>query len=120
MNMSSAAVDLNQFNKRAVWDFWQALETAGVSDVDTIVGTIMSEDVTWHGFAPLDELHGREQFVSEFWQPLLHAFPDLRRETFLFHGGQSNGRWNRQLSRHFRSRLPVDPGDREAGEHSLG
>ena len=90
--MSEALVGLNQLNKHAVRDFWQALESAAAGEIESVVAAAMTDDVVWHGPAPLGDLQGSRLFVSEFWLPLLHSFPDLKRETHIFHGGQSNGR----------------------------
>ena len=37
-------------------------------------------------------MRGIDAFVSDYWQPLLQAFPDLQRQIHVFFGGQSNGR----------------------------
>jgi predicted ester cyclase len=90
--MTSELIELNQFNKKSVWDFWQALENAGVDEIESLVATVMAGDMIWHGPAPLGDLQGADVFVSDFWRPLLHSFPDLKRQTHIFNGGQSNGR----------------------------
>lgn len=96
--MPGEIVELNQLNKHAVWDFWQALENAGTDEIETAVATAMAADVIWHGPAPLGELQGADLFKSEFWLPLLHSFPDLKRETHIFCGGESNGRIDGKLA----------------------
>ena len=84
--------DMNQANKHLVWGFWQALEGAETADFATLVGAIMAEDVAIHGPDPINELQGVDGFVTGYWAPLLHSFPDLKRQTHLFMGGVSNGR----------------------------
>ena len=84
--------ELNQANKRLVWDFWQALEGAETADFAAVAATVMAEDVAIHGPDPINELAGIAGFVTGYWQPLLQSFPDLRRQTHLFMGGRSNGR----------------------------
>ena len=37
-------------------------------------------------------------FVSDFWLPLQQSFPDLKRQTHLFFGGESNGRIDGDIS----------------------
>jgi len=87
--------DVNQANKQLVFSFWQDLDDdarAGGKNAAAIVAAAMADDVNWHGYAPLGSLAGIDDFIGSFWQPLLHSFPDLTRETHLFFGGQSNGR----------------------------
>ena len=84
--------ELNQMNKRIVWDFWQALESASANQVEEVARSAMDSDVVWHGPDPINQLHGVQAFVSEFWLPLNQSFPGLKRQTHLFFGGESNGR----------------------------
>ena len=92
-------IELNQSNKRVVWDFWQALEAAGAASVETIARSAMAEDVVWRGFDPVGDLKGVAAFSAEFYQPLLQSFPDLKRQTHLFCGGKSNGRIDGDITR---------------------
>jgi predicted ester cyclase len=86
------SIELNQSNKHIVWDFWQALEKAAAAEVEAVVCRVMNTNVVWHGPDPINDLHGIGSFVSDFWLPLLHSFPDLKRHTHIFCGGKSNGR----------------------------
>jgi hypothetical protein len=85
-------VELNQLNKRTVWEFWQALDNAGPDNIPSVLAGVLAEDVIWHGPAPLGDLTGVDQVASDYWRPLLQSFPDLKRQTHLFNGGRSNGR----------------------------
>ena len=92
-------INLNQSNKRIVWDFWQALENVAVNEVETVARATMEDtDIVWHGPDPINQLRGVEAFVTDFWLPLLNSFPDLKRQTHLFCGGQSNGRIDGDIS----------------------
>ena len=83
----------NQQNKQRVWDFWRSLQqAAGSQQVEAVARQTMSEDNAWHGPDPINHLRGVDAFVSDFWQPLMHSFPDLKRQTHIFIGGKSNGR----------------------------
>ena len=84
----------NQKNKQLVWDFWRSLQAASSQQVETVARQTMSEDNAWHGPDPINHLRGVDAFVSDFWQPLMHSFPDLKRQTHIFIGGKSNGRMN--------------------------
>lgn len=90
-------VELNQLNKRRVWDFWQALESVQADQLATVARQYMTADITWHGPAPFNHLQGMEAFVAEFWLPLQRAFPGLKRQSHIFMGGTSNGRIDGQL-----------------------
>ena len=47
----------------------------------------------WHTFHPINELHGTAEIALKFWQPLLHAMPDMERRTQLFFAGDFDGRF---------------------------
>ncbi len=89
---SNVNIALNQKNKRIVWDFWQALEKAEAGQVEAVARSVMASDVAWYGPDPINQLQRVAAFVNDFWLPLLASFPDLKRNTHLFFGGQSNGR----------------------------
>jgi predicted ester cyclase len=84
--------ELNQQNKQLVWDYWRSLENAGNAGAAEIAPQYLLHDHAWHGPDPINELTGSDAFLSEFWQPLLYSFPDLKRQTHVFMGGKSNGR----------------------------
>jgi len=85
-------VDINQGNKHTVWRLWQDLQGTPAHKVRSVAGSALHDSVAWHGHEPLGSLQGIDGFVEGFWVPLLHSFPDLERETFVFFGGESNGR----------------------------
>ncbi len=82
----------NQRNKQLVRAFWQALDSAGGQDAAAVARDHVSDDAVWHGPDPINAFSGPDAFASEYWQPLLHAFPDLGRQTHILIGGKSNGR----------------------------
>ena len=84
--------ELNQQNKQLVWDFWQSLETSDGQQSEATARQYLDPEHTWHGPDPINDLCGIGAFASDFWQPLLHSFPDLKRQTHIFIGGKSNGR----------------------------
>lgn len=84
--------DLNQHNKQLVMKFWQALEDTPVAEAEDLIAGYMHRDASWNGPDPINQLQGITAFVTGFWSPLLHSFPDLKRQTHLFFGGKSNGR----------------------------
>jgi predicted ester cyclase len=82
---------INQKNKAAVWDFWQKLNHVGVENVPDLIRGAFHRDVNWNGSAPIDQLQGVDALIGDFWMPLLHSFPDLRRDPYIFLGGIDDG-----------------------------
>lgn len=82
---------LNQNNKKIVWNFWDRLAAADNSSLPAIAATALHEQVRCFGPDPIGEIQGRDAWVDRYWSRLLRSFPDLKRRTYLFCGGQSNG-----------------------------
>ncbi|MEM1188402.1 MAG: ester cyclase [Pseudomonadota bacterium] len=90
--LSATLVEANQRNKGAVWRFWKTLEETASTGTGALFASVMAPSVLWHGPSPLGELRGAAQIANDFWLPLRGSFPDLKRQTHIFYGGQSNGR----------------------------
>lgn len=88
---------MTQKNKKIVWDFWQDLNNAKADDIATIMRTYASEDISWTGPQPINQLNGIDAVNSKYWQPLLQSFPDIKRESYIFFGGKSSGRVDGQF-----------------------
>jgi predicted ester cyclase len=94
-----------QRGKDLVWEYWQAMDRAKrlwkSSETSKAWGVwpqsvrsplqSLHPDAAWHGFLPLRHLHGAAEIWARFWQPLLHAIPDLTRRTYVFLGGRFEG-----------------------------
>ena len=85
--MKSQSGQVNQANKEIVWDFWQKLNHVGVGDVPDVFRAAVHDDVDWNVSAPVDQIRGVEAVIADFWLPLLHSFPDLKRHPYVFMGG---------------------------------
>ena len=83
--------------KKRVWDFWQELNNSKAENIANIVRAYAPKDISWTGPYPINQLSGTDAINSKFWQPLLHSFPDIKRETYIFFGGRSSGRVDGQL-----------------------
>ena len=83
---------LMQQNKARVWEFWQQLSNTNADTVRTVVERYVHQAVAWIGPHPINQLHGSEQLVVGYWQPLLRSFPDLQRNTDVLLSGQWNGK----------------------------
>ena len=78
-------------NKQTAHEFSRAVHETTHEDVDDLIAEYVHEDVEWHGPAPIDTLAGRSELVSEFWRPLLKAFPDLEKNDYVLFGGEFEG-----------------------------
>ena len=78
---------LNHANKEAVWDFWQKLNHAAIENAPDLIRAAAHEDVNWNVSAPIDQVLGVDALIADYWLPLLHSFPDLKRAPYVFMGG---------------------------------
>ena len=83
--------ELNQRNKERVWDLWQRMNHVESDGVEDLIRSAFHEDVNWNGPHPINHLEGVEGVIGGLWQPLLQSFPDLKRNTYIFMGGQYAG-----------------------------
>ena len=82
---------INQKNKAIVWDYWQKMNHAQPDQVADVIRAAVHKDINWNGPHPINHLEGVDALIKGFWQPLLHSFPDLKRNTDIFMGGMSGG-----------------------------
>ena len=82
----------NQSNKKAVWEFWQAQESASVEDLPKVIEAATTRNIKWFGPDPINSLTGIESYTEDYCRPLNNSFPDMKRQTHIFIGGQSNGK----------------------------
>ena len=84
----------NQKNKAIVWNYWQRMNNAQPSEIKSICGKAFDKDVNWNGSQPFNQIIGVDKLISEFWEPLLKAFPDIQRIPHILLGGMSaNEEW---------------------------
>ena len=81
----------NQKNKAVVWDFWQKMNHVESENVPDVIRAAFHEDVNWNGPHPINHVPGVDKLITDFWQPLLHSFPDLKRKADIFLGGMGGG-----------------------------
>lgn len=84
--------ELNQANKKLVWSFWQALDDANGDAAAGVFEQFLDDKCIWHGPDPINDLFGSTSIHEGFWKTLSSSFPDLKRVSHLFFGGQSNGK----------------------------
>ncbi len=86
--------DTHHQNKQLVHAFLKAINQAlfDRSDVKSVVEQYCDAHMVWNGSKPFDELQGTEVWLNTFWQPLIHAFPDLEDRPYLLISGPFKGR----------------------------
>lgn len=47
------------------------------------IDAYIAQDVQWHVSAPINDLQTKSQIISQFWQPLITALPDIERKPFI-------------------------------------
>ncbi|MFT5133667.1 MAG: putative ester cyclase, partial [Gammaproteobacteria bacterium] len=77
----------NQKNKAVVWDYWQRMNHAEPGQIAGIVKKAFHRDVNWNGPQPINQIRGTDALITQFWEPLLHSFPDIRRNADILMGG---------------------------------
>lgn len=79
-------------HKQLVWSLWQAMDRAVVAGMSDLLSAHMHPEAVWHGHAPIGSVQGIDAFVEQVWAPLRASFEGLKRNTFIYMGGVSNGR----------------------------
>jgi len=85
-------IELNQANKRLVWDHWRALERVPESGLAEVMRNVVDASFRFHGPDPVNDLQGADGFLAGYWLPLRQSFTGLKRRSHMFFGGASNGR----------------------------
>jgi predicted ester cyclase len=82
----------NLSNKRTIHRLMSALVQAAPATIEQELAQAYHPAAEWRGSHPWNEAKGVQAIAKVFWQPLLHAFPDLERREQLLVGGQYEGR----------------------------
>ena len=87
---------LNEATKLASKDWVRStmgsLVRGGAAAAPELLAQAYHPDAEWRGSHPWNEVQGVAAIAQVFWQPLLHAFPDMERREQLLIGGQYQGR----------------------------
>lgn len=75
-------------NKHHVWQYWQTMTCQAER---AQLANFLHDDVIWHGFEPLRNLHGLDAIQLQFWQPFLTSMQNLVRRPYVFIGGHFEG-----------------------------
>ena len=80
--------------KLAYLNAWSLLDNKPAAHWPAALADLYSADVAWHGPHPINAHVGAANVVEKFWQPFLHAFPDLeRRDDIVIAGSFKGGKW---------------------------
>ena len=81
------------FDKARYWQHIHARRDLG-RDHAALTEQLYAKDCNFNAGAPVDHCAGTAAIIARFWQPLVHAFPDLERRTDILISGQFNaGDW---------------------------
>ena len=84
----------NQKNKAIVWNYWQRMNSARLQEIPKICKKVFHKNVNWNGSPPLNQIRGVDSVITQFWEPLLNSFPDIKRVPHILIGGLSeNEEW---------------------------
>ena len=84
----------NQKNKAIVWNYWQRMNSARLQEIPKICEKVFHKNVNWNGSQPLNQIRGVDSVITQFWEPLLNSFPDIKRVPHILIGGLSeNEEW---------------------------
>lgn len=76
----------NQKNKHAIWDALQSIND-GFDAFEAQYRATTHPQIEWRGAHPFNAVDGAGAVWAQFWQPLMHAIPNLKRNTLLLFGG---------------------------------
>ena len=91
-DQSSDSLEMN--NKQLVINFIHELNASVNNDTsaNNVFDKYMKHDALFHVSRPYDPIHGVQEIMSEFWTPLLRAFPDIEIEPYIVMAGEYEGR----------------------------
>ena len=84
--MMTMETKIRQQNKNCVWEMFHALANAPQKKIADTLRLYYAEEAVWEIFHPFNTLHGCQEAVQHFWQPLFQAIPNLERRLDIFAG----------------------------------
>lgn len=78
-------------NKRILFDGLQSLAQSSVDDMAATIERLYHPDATWRGSHPINELDSRSAILTDVWQPLARAMPDMERRDDIVVAGEYEG-----------------------------
>ena len=78
-----------QTEKELIWNFYQKLDGAQISEIGDIIAAHTDEDYIWRGYHPFNELRGSNEIADLFWAPFRNAVNKLQRRVDIFLAGKN-------------------------------
>lgn len=75
--------------KQNVWQYWQAFDHPNTLPTVDSIRAFVHDDVIFNGPHPINQLHGVDSLLTDFWQPLTRAFSELKRDADVFMTGMT-------------------------------
>ena len=78
-----------QHAKNLVLKYLEAWESAPHEAIDDVLGPFVSDDYSFRGVHPFNELSGIDEVSSAVWRPMREAFTALQRRQDIFMAGEN-------------------------------
>lgn len=85
---------VHQKNKQTTLAFIEEMNKVGkdVAKYKNVLQQYFAEEIIINISKPFEEIKGIENYETQFWQPLLQAFPDAANKPYILLGGAYEGR----------------------------
>lgn len=81
-------------NKRLIEAFGKEMYKATPESIEKTVKKYFSSEVDFYGCHPFNELKGVQAVIDVFYKPMIAAFPDMSKDTYITMGGNyQEGDW---------------------------
>lgn len=77
-------------SKQLVRDFYQALDSAALDELELLMERYCVPDLLWRGFHPFNEITGARKVASQFWMPLRRSLRRMQRRMDVFMAGRNS------------------------------
>ena len=78
-----------QSEKQVVRDYYAALDSAPLVDIEAVMERFVADDYIWRGYHPFHEQTDRSDVAKVFWRPLRKAFHAMQRRMDIFIAGRN-------------------------------
>ncbi len=79
--------DKRKHNKQLYYEFARSLRTINEDNLKEIISKYTHDNINWNGPYPLEIQDGLEDHLKEFWEPFIHAFPDIEKNPYVMIAG---------------------------------
>ena len=86
-----------QNEKKRILYFYNSVQKCRTDEIPEILSLYYSENITWRGFHPFNEIQDLVHLYKDFWQPLKKSFTNLQRRMDIFFAGSNSLSSNRDV-----------------------